>query len=76
MCCIFSGGVGDCGLFLTHVLYLFPGKVYIYIYIYIYIYMYVCMYIYILRHLLEILNMDRNIKAMHCKRFLNLFAPQ
>ena len=38
MCCIFSGGVGDCGLFLTHVLYLFPGKVYIYIYIYIYIY--------------------------------------
>ena len=68
MCCIFSGGVGDCGLFLTHVLYLFPGKVYIYIYIY--------MYIYILSHLLEILNMDRNIKAMHCKRFLNLFAPQ
>ena len=27
------------------------------------------MYIYILRHLLEILNMDRNIKTMHCKRF-------
>ena len=46
-----------CGLFLAHVLYLFPVKVYIY------------MYIYKLRHLLEILNMNRNMKTMHCKRF-------
>ena len=27
------------------------------------------MNIYILRHLLEILNMNRNMKTMHCKRF-------
>ena len=37
------------------------GRLYPHIHLY--------MYIYILRHLLEILNMDRNIKTMHCKRF-------
>ena len=36
------------------------------------VYIYICMYIYISRHLLEILNMDRNIKTMHCKRFESL----
>ena len=35
--------------------------------LYPHIHLYMC--IYILRHLLEILNTDRNIKTMHCKRF-------